>query len=162
MKRVNVRALVFSLFAVYLIAFLGSLLTYPKVNSAWYASIRTPLTPPNWVFPVVWNLLFLLIACSLYLSWTAKTKNKKQAKENHKKIIIVFGVNLLLNVLWSFLFFTLQSPMLSFFELMLFEISIIFMIFTTLKIRKSAAYLLLPYFLWIVFAGILNYLAAFP
>ena len=161
MKRVNVKALVLSLFIVYFIAFLGSLFTSQQVDTAWYASLRTPLTPPNWVFPVVWNILFLFIACSLYLSWTAKAKNKKQAKKNHKLIIITFGANLLLNVFWSFLFFTLKSPVLSFFELILFELSIFAMIFITYRIRKSAAYILVPYGAWVLFAGILNYLIAF-
>ncbi len=161
MKRVNARALVLSLFIVYLVAFIGSLFSSASVNSQWYNSVKPSITPPNWVFPVVWNILFLFIAVSLYLSWTAKTKTKKESKRNRIKIAVVFGINLLLNTLWSFLFFTLHSPVVSFYELVALEISIFAMMFITYRIRKAAALILIPYALWIVFAGILNYIIAF-
>ncbi len=160
MKRVNVRALVLSLFVVYLVAFIGSLFS-TSVTSPWYNSIRPSITPPNWVFPIVWNILFLFIAGSIYMSWTAKTKNRKESRRNKVKIVIVFGINLLLNILWSYLFFTLRSPVVSFYELLALEASIFVMIFMTYKIRKASAYILIPYALWIVFAGILNYIIAF-
>jgi translocator protein len=161
MKRVNVRTLVLCLFIVYLIAFIGSLFVSNTINSPWYSSIKTPITPPNWVFPVVWNILFLFIASSLYLSWTANTKTKKESKKNRIKIAIIFGINLLLNIFWSYLFFTLQSPLFSFYELIAFEVSIFVMIVITYRIRKSAGLILIPYALWIIFAGILNYIIAF-
>lgn len=161
MKKVNWKVLFVCLLIVYLVAFIGSLLTTSSVNSSWYASIKPAITPPNWVFPIVWNILFLLISVSLYFAWTAKAKNKKEEKKNKIKIAVVFGINLLLNLKWSFLFFYLQSPMLAFFELVLFEASIIAMIIITHKIRKVSAYLLIPYAVWVAFAGILNYLVAF-
>ena len=161
MKKVNVRVLILSLFFVYLAAFIGALLSSSGVNSIWYNSVKPAITPPNWVFPVVWNILFFLIAISLYLCWTAKNKNKKQSRKNKIRIMLVFGVNLLLNILWSYLFFTVQSPVIAFYELVIFEISIFAMIFVTYKISKTSAYLLLPYAIWVVFAGLLNYLIAF-
>lgn len=156
MKRVNLKVLFLCLLIVYLVAFIGSLLTTSSVNSSWYDSIKVSLTPPNWVFPVVWNILFLLIAVSLYFAWV-KSKNKK----GRKKVAVAFGINLFLNLLWSFLFFFLQSPKLAFFELIFFWISILAMIFVAYKIKKVSAYLLIPYALWVAFAGILNYLIAF-
>jgi len=156
MKRVNLKVLFTCLLIVYLVAFIGSLLTTSSVNSSWYASVKPAITPPNWVFPVVWNILFLLIAVSLYFAWI-KSKNKK----NKTKVAVVFGINLLLNILWSFLFFFLQLPALAFFELIIFEASIIAMIIITNKIKKVSAYLLIPYAVWVAFAGILNYLIAF-
>lgn len=161
MKRVNVRALILCLFIVYLVAFLGSLFVSKTITSPWYNSIKPSITPPNWVFPVVWNILFLFIASSLYLSWIAKTKTKKESKKNRIKIAIIFGVNLLLNILWSYLFFTLQLPLVSFYELIALEVSIIVMFFITYRIRKAAGIILIPYALWIIFAGILNYIIAF-
>lgn len=160
MKRVNVRTIVLCLFIVYLVAFIGSLFSSSQVNSQWYNSVKPSITPPNWVFPVVWNILFLFIAVSLYLSWTAKTKTKKESKTNRIKIAIAFGINLLLNILWSYLFFTLHSSI-SFYELVALEVSIFVMMFITYKIRKAASFILIPYALWIIFAGILNYLIAF-
>lgn len=161
MKRVNWKVLFICLFIVYLVAFIGSLLTTSSVNSSWYTSIKPTITPPNWVFPVVWNILFLLIAISLYFAWTAKSKNKKEEKNNKTKIATVFGINLFLNLLWSFLFFYLQSPKAALYELIFFLGSIIAMIIITHKIKKVSAYLLIPYAVWVAFAGILNYLTAF-
>lgn len=161
MKRVHVRTLVLCLFIVYLVAFVGSLFSSSQVNSQWYNSVRPSITPPNWVFPVVWNILFLFIGISLYMSWAAKTKTKEGSKRNKVKIAIIFGVNLLLNILWSFLFFTLHSPVVSFYELVALEVSIFVMMFITYKIRKAASFILIPYAIWIIFAGILNYIIAF-
>jgi len=157
MKRVNLKVLFLCLFIVYAVAFIGSLLTTSSVNSSWYTSIKPAITPPNWVFPVVWNILFLLIAVSLYFAWTKSKNNKK----NKTKIAVVFGINLFLNLLWSFLFFYLQSPAIAFFELILLWGSILAMIIITYRIRRVSAYLLVPYALWVAFAGILNYLIAF-
>ena len=127
-----------------------------SVNSSWYESIRPSITPPNWVFPVVWNILFFLIAISLYLSLiTVKDKTLKL------KLKIVFGINLFLNVLWSFFYFYLKKPDFAFFELIFLWLSIISMIYITWKINKKSAWLLVPYLLWVSFAGILNYLSAF-
>jgi tryptophan-rich sensory protein len=152
---INWKVLILSLVIVYSVAFLGSLFTSPGINSGWYETIKPSITPPAWVFPVVWNTLFLLIALSLYFAWT-NAKNRK----DKKKIAIVFSANLLFNLLWSFLFFTLRSPAAAFFELIILLLpSIIAMILATKKINKPSSYLLIPYFIWVAFASILNYLS---
>ena len=155
------KALVICLLAVYAFAALGSIFTFRSVNSPWYDSIKPTITPPNWVFPVVWNILFLLIAASLFLLWTARFRNKKHREISRKRVALAFGINLFLNTLWSALFFGLKSPAASLFELAVLWISIIAMIFTAYRIRKISAYLLLPYGLWVIFAGILNAIIVF-
>ena len=76
--------------------------------------------------------------------------------------MIIFGLNFLFNILWSVLFFTMKNPILSFFELIfLLWPSIFAMVFVSWKIKKLSAYLLIPYLIWVSFAGILNYLIAF-
>ncbi|MFH1311532.1 MAG: TspO/MBR family protein [Nanoarchaeota archaeon] len=156
MKKINWKILISSLLIVYLIAFLGSLFTSSSVNSSWYQEIKPEITPPNLVFPVVWNILFFLIALSLYFSWiNAKTKKDK------KRIILVYCANLILNLYWSILYFGLHNPILAFYEIILFWFSIIAMILITYKINKTASYLLVPYLLWVSFAIILNYMSAF-
>lgn len=150
------KALIVCLILVYGIAFIGSIFTSGNVNSEWYSSVKSSLTPPNYIFPIVWNILFFLIAISLYLSWTSAKKNQK------KPLVWIFVVNLILNALWSFLFFTKRNPTLSFIDLIFIWITIIGMIYVTHKINKIASYLLIPYFVWVSFAGILNYLIAFP
>lgn len=151
-KEVNWKVLIVSLVLVYLTAFLGSLFTD---TTGWYQSVKPTITPPNFVFPIVWNILFFLIALSLYFSYiNSKGKQKKN-------IIIVFTINLILNALWSFLFFGLQNPIAGFVELIVLWVSIITMVFVTSKVSKLSAWLLVPYLLWVSFAGILNYLIAF-
>jgi len=140
---------------VYAIAFVGSLFTFGSVNSPWYQGIKPEITPPNFVFPVVWNILFFLIAISLYLAWTNSNRKEKNL------VAWVFGANLTLNLIWSIIFFGLQNPLLAFFELILLWLSIILLIKTTFNINKASSYLLVPYLLWVSFAGILNALIAF-
>ena len=154
-KRINWKILIVSLIIVYLVAFIGSLFTSPVTNSAWYESIRPVITPPNWVFPIVWNILFFLIAISLYLSWLHSNKKQKNL------VAWVFGINLVLNVFWSVLYFGLKNPVFAFYELILLWSSILIMILVTCRINKTSSYLLIPYFLWVSFAGVLNYLSAF-
>jgi len=151
----TLKTLLLCVLVVYVFALFGSLFTSSAVNSSWYNSIRVSLVPPNWVFPVVWNILFFLIALSLFYAWTSGKK------ESRKRVAIVFGINLFLNALWSLLFFSLKKTNLAFFELIVLWVSILFMIFTTRKINKKSAWLLVPYLLWLTFAGILNYLIAF-
>ena len=150
MAKINWKILIISFVIVYLISFLGSLFTDTE---DWYESVKPSITPPNYIFPIVWNILFFLIALSLYIAWT-KTKNKKP-------LLIAFGLNLILNLLWSVIFFGLKQPILSFIELILLWLSIIFLIKTTSKINKTSSYLLIPYLLWVSFAGVLNFLIVF-
>jgi benzodiazapine receptor len=155
-KKVNWKVLIDCLIIVFLIAFLGSMFTTSKTNSDWYQLNKPSITPPNFVFPVVWNILFFLISLSLYFAWT-NSKNRK----SKTKIVFAFGINLILNAFWSYLFFKLENPTYAFYELIILWFSILFMILTTYKINKKSSYLLIPYFIWVSFAGILNYLFAF-
>ena len=155
-NRINWKVLILCLIAVYLIAFVGSLFTFQSVNSSWYESIKPDITPPNYVFPIVWNILFFLIALSIYFLWTsAKNQSTK------KSIAILFGINLFFNLLWSYLFFGTENPQGAFIDLILIWISILTLFILTYRVNKKSFYLLVPYFLWVSFAGILNYLSAF-
>jgi tryptophan-rich sensory protein len=155
-RKVNFKVLILSLVIVYSVALIGSLFTSPVTKTDWYDSIRPSITPPSIVFPIVWNILFLLIALSLYVIITSK-KNEKFKK----KAYIIFGVNFFLNILWSVLFFGLKNPFLAFFEIILLWISILVMIIYSYKINKNSSYLLVPYILWVSFAIVLNALSAF-
>jgi len=138
---------------VFLVAFIGSLFTSTNTNSDWYNSIKPSITPPNSVFPIVWSILFFLIALSLFFLWI--NSNKKQKK----KLVWVFGINFILNIVWSLFYFGLREVSLAFFEITLLWISIVSMVFIAWKIDRKAAYLLIPYLLWVSFAVILNYLS---
>jgi len=153
-KKVNWKVLVFSFLIVFAIAFSGSLFTAPNTDTEWYNSIRPEITPPNWVFPIVWNILFILIALSLYFSWIS-AKNKKAKR----KIIMVFGINFILNIFWSILYFGLKNPFLALIEIFFLWSSIMLMVYVVYDVNRKAGYLLIPYLLWVSFAIVLNYLS---
>ncbi|MGC9309665.1 MAG: TspO/MBR family protein, partial [Candidatus Nanoarchaeia archaeon] len=119
--------------SIFLVAFIGSLFTN---TGEWYESIKPDITPPGWVFPVVWNILFLLIAISFYLAMVSSDKKEI------KKVVIVFIINFILNILWSYFFFSLQKPFFAFIELILLWFSILVMIYVTAGINKISPILL--------------------
>src|SRR4030043_1975897 len=120
MKKVSWKSLIASFVAVYLVAALGSIFTVGNTSGEWYESIKPSITPPGWVFPIVWNILFFLIALSLYFAWISEKKQKG-------KIMFVYGINFILNILWSILFFTLKQPKFAFIELLFLCLSIVSM-----------------------------------
>ncbi|MCX8159121.1 MAG: tryptophan-rich sensory protein [Candidatus Pacearchaeota archaeon] len=132
----------------------GSLFT--NVSSGWYESIKPiGITPPNYVFQIVWTILYILIWISMTLSIT-------NAKGNLKiRIIELFGINLLFNILWSFLFFNLHLVKIAFFDLILILLSTLALINICWKVSKLSSWLLLPYALWLTYAGFLNFIIAF-
>jgi len=151
MKKIKV--LIISLIVVFIVAFLGSLLT-GNVKSDWYQAIKPNITPPSFVFPIAWSILFFLIALSLCFSYiNAKTKIDKG------NIGAVFAANFLVNIAWSLLFFYLKNPAAAFVDIIILWVSILLMIFVTRKTSKLASWLLVPYLLWVSFAVILNFLS---
>ena len=129
----------------------GSLFTMPAIPT-WYASLTKPsFAPPGSVIGIIWLILYTLMGISLYLVWTSKKKDKKTA-------IGVFGFQLILNALWSFLFFGLKSPLYGLICILLMWIAIAATIVFFYKIDKKAAYLLVPYLAWVSIATVLNYL----
>lgn len=153
MKKINLKVLFFSFLAVIAVSVLGS--SFTNADSDWYNSVRPAITPPNWVFPVVWTTLYIMIALSIYFAFTNAKKSQK------KTLYFLFGANLIFNLLWSWLFFGLHLPILSMADIILMWITIISLIFYNYRISKLSSWLLVPYFLWVSFASILNGLIAF-
>jgi len=153
-KRVNWKVFIVCVLVVYSVALIGSIFTSQSTNSSWYDSIKPAITPPNYVFPIAWNILFILIIFSLYFSWTEAKKIKEK-----KKIIILFGINFILNILWSVFYFGMRNPSLAFIEIIFLWASILLLVLGIYKTSKKASMLLLPYLLWVSFAGVLNYLS---
>ncbi len=149
-KRINWNVLIVSLLIVFAISFVGSLFTSGNTNSPWYLESRPSFTPPNFVFPIVWPIFYFLIALSLYFAWIKAKKNEKM------KVAIVFGINLIANALWSYLFFGIKNPLLSFIDILIILVTIVGMIFVAGRIDRKAGWLLVPYLLWVGFATILN------
>lgn len=131
---------------------IGSIFTTPAIPT-WYANINKPtFRPPNWVFAPVWTTLFLLMGIALFLV-LRKGLNKKDIKI----AISVFAFQLVLNTLWSFLFFGLKSPFAAFVEIIFLWIAILASIILFFRISRPAGALLIPYILWVSFASILNF-----
>jgi len=147
---INWKIFGFSFGCVILAAILGSFLTD---SGSWYDSLKPSITPPDYVFPIVWTILFFLIALSFYLS-LVKTKDAGIVTR-------IYAMNLVLNVLWSYLFFVMHKPFFSFVEIILLWLSIGLMILVNWRGNKISAYLLAPYLLWVSFAAVLNFLIAF-
>lgn len=121
--------------------------------STWYSTLNKPsFNPPNWIFAPVWNLLYILMGVALFIVW-----EKGKENEYFKKAIWIFGIQLFLNFLWSFIFFYFHRPDLAFAEVILLWVLILLNIFYFSKISKLAAWLLAPYIFWVSFAAFLNF-----
>jgi tryptophan-rich sensory protein len=140
-----------SVLACLIAGFVGSVATMPSIPT-WYASLQKPaFNPPNWIFGPVWTTLFIMMGVAAFLVWDKGLENKKV-----KISLAIFGLQLLLNVLWSILFFGLQSPLYAFIDIIMLWASILATIIYFYRISAAAAYLLIPYILWVSFASILN------
>lgn len=138
---------------------LGSFFTVaspPAGGLTWYATLnKLSFSPPNWVFGPVWALLYIMMGISLYLVVIAKARNREKA-------IFVFVLQLVLNALWSIIFFGMKNPTLALVDIAALWIAIFLTIKAFFKISKPSAYLLIPYFLWVSFASILNLSIVLP
>ncbi|HVU80139.1 MAG TPA: TspO/MBR family protein [Candidatus Paceibacterota bacterium] len=131
---------------------IGSAFTAPAI-SGWYAALEKPqVAPPNWVFAPVWTTLFLLMGVAAYLVW------RKPASRGRTLALKLFFAQLILNVLWSVLFFGLKSPAMALAEIALLWLSIAATIWAFSKISGPAALLLAPYLAWVSFASYLNFM----
>lgn len=133
------------------VGYLSSLVTAESVKT-WYPTLKKPFfNPPNWIFVPVWSLLYVLMGIAGGLVWNQLENNRELVKKG----LFFFTVQLLLNAMWSYLFFGLHNILLAVIEIILlwlivFETYLIFK-----KIDKMAAKLFIPYILWISFATIL-------
>ena len=117
-----------------------------------YRQLRQPpLAPPGWVFPVVWTILYVLMGYASYRIWVSDSP--KREKQDALKL---YGAQLAVNFLWPLVFFGLEQYLLAFFVLLLLWALIFFTIRAFARIDETAADLLLPYIIWVTFAGYLN------
>lgn len=132
------------------VAVLGGLMTE---IGPWYASLRKPSwQPPEWLFGPAWTVIFALVAMSGVAVW-----RRTQSARERRIILLLFLANALLNVLWSVLFFRLQRPDWAFAEVIALWLSIVVLIVALRRRSSAAAWLLVPYLLWVAFAAYLNW-----
>lgn len=116
----------------------------------WYPHLDKPaLTPPNWVFPVVWTILYVLMGISIGFIINSGTKRMRF-------FIILFILQLFFNFTWSITFFYIQNPISGFMNILILDVLVIFYIIESYYVSRPASILFLPYALWILFASYLN------
>ena len=110
---------------------------------------KSPLSPPGWLFPVVWTLLYILMGIASYLVLTSG--------KNYGTAITVYAVQLIVNFLWPIIFFNLELYLFAFVWLAALWLLILFTAVLFYRISAPAGYLMIPYLVWVTFAGYLNY-----
>lgn len=120
--------------------------------ASWYPTLAKPsFNPPAWVFGPTWTVLYILMGVALFLVWRQGLDT-----QGVRLALIAFGVQLMLNALWSIIFFRMQSPGWAFAEIILLWIAIIATLWAFWRVMPAAGWLLVPYLAWVSFAGVLN------
>ena len=115
----------------------------------WYASLNKPSwTPPNWLFPVAWTVLYAMIAVAGWKVWQV---------QGFGSAVAVWGIGLAVNMAWSWLMFGRQDIGLALVDLILLWLAIVAFLVLAWPLDRVAAYLFVPYFFWVSFAGALNF-----
>ena len=152
MKKGDVFKLIVSIVVCQMAGVIGGFFTASSVNT-WYASLTKPsFNPPNWLFSPVWITLYVLMGVALFLVWRQGLRT-----EGVQNALYIFGVQLILNALWSIVFFGLKMPLAGFIVIVILWGFILIALMKFRKISKLAGILLVPYLLWVSFAGVLNF-----
>ncbi len=118
----------------------------------WYAALeKPPFNPPNWLFAPVWTLLYILMGVAAFLVWRKGLENRQV-----RTALIVFLVQLILNALWSVVFFGLELPLYGFIVIVFLWLAILLTVLKFYRISLASSVLLWPYLLWVTFAAVLN------
>ncbi|MFO7526088.1 MAG: TspO/MBR family protein [Ignavibacteriaceae bacterium] len=150
MKKLDIIKFVISILIPLLLGAIAGGFTSQAVPG-WFASLNRPsFSPPNWIFGPVWTILYILLGLSLYLIW------KQIPSKERNNAILIFSIQMFLNFIWSFVFFYFNQIGLALIVIIGLWLSIILMINRFYKIKPLAAYLNLPYILWVTFASALN------
>ncbi|WP_109302445.1 TspO/MBR family protein [Aquimarina sp. AU474] len=135
-----------------LIGFLGSIATQTSIDT-WYQTLNKPFfTPPNWIFAPVWTILYIMMGIAAGIVWSRGFYHKWV-----KVALYHFGFQLLLNAAWSIFFFGLQNPLIALLDIIALFILLLFTIKWFKVVNTTAAYLLIPYVIWVAFAAALNF-----
>jgi benzodiazapine receptor len=149
----NVSKFLTPLICILLTLIIGSLSGLANVGSinTWYAQLNKPsFNPPGYLFGPVWTILYLLMGVSLYLVWKAPDGKMRDYA------LIIFGIQMVLNFVWSFIFFYFHQPGWALVDIIALWVFIVAMIFIFYRISKVAALIQILYLLWVSFATVLN------
>lgn len=145
-------ALVVWIVISFLPGFIGSIFTSPNIPT-WYATLKLPVfTPPGWFIGLVWTGLYLLMGIAAYLIWEKGFESKAV-----QLALAVFVIQLLLNGLWSYLFFGLHGILPGLIEIIVLWLFIVWTMILFFPLSSVAGWLLVPYLLWASFASVINF-----
>lgn len=145
------KPLLISLAFAYGVGFVGSLITMSAVDT-WYADLMKPyINPPDWVFGLVWTILYAVMAFAAWRIWEAHKKRGQRGEA-----LIVYGIHLVINLFWSIAFFILKDFLLALAIIIFLVTFIAALIVLFYHIDRLAGLLLIPYFLWVCFVAYLN------
>jgi tryptophan-rich sensory protein len=130
---------------------IGAFFTTPNIDTWYQTIVRPDWTPASWVFAPVWITLYTLMGIALFFVW------EKKGSVNIKKAVSVFGFQLVLNSLWSIIFFGFNNITLALAEIVFLLGAIVWTMVEFRKISRTAFYLLIPYLLWVCLATALNF-----
>lgn len=129
---------------------LGTIFTLDAIPM-WYATLQKPFfSPPNWIFGPVWTLLYTFMGIAAFLVW------RERKKPGAKQVLILYGIHLVLNTVWSILFFGLHNPGVALMEIIVLAAMILVLLIRFASYNKAASILMVPYLAWVCFASVLN------
>lgn len=147
-SNIKLKPLLYFVFGTLAVGFISSL--FGSSVQDYGELIKPALSPPPVVFPLVWTILYALMGFSVYLIYESKAPNKKIA-------LLFYFAQLVVNALWTFFFFGLNAYLFSFLWLVLLFVLVVITAYLFYQINKTAGLLFIPYILWLVFAGYLNW-----
>ncbi len=145
---INVKKLIKCIAIPLVVGGISALITKEAMEQ-FYKLDHPPLTPPQWLFPIVWTILYILMGISLYIILEKGNKTLYDARK-------LFYYKLIINFMWTVFFFNFKWYLFSFFWLLLLWVMMLVLVRKFYKISKVAAYMNVPQILWITFAGYLN------
>ncbi len=146
------KTFIFSIVAALSVGGLSALITIKNMKQLFSEIDTPPLSPPAILFPIVWTLLYVLMGFSSAVIFEHRSFKQREADRG----LILYGVNLFLNFFWSIIFFNMRAFTFAFVWLLILWSVILAMIAEFYKVNKLAAYLQIPYAVWVTFAGYLT------
>ena len=156
MNKEKIKTIAIAIIIPLLVGGISSFLTMDGMDKFKYLD-QPFLSPPSWVFPVVWTILYILMGIASYLIYKDKNVITYEEKE---KALLLYVVQLIFNFFWSIIFFNMQMFVFAFIWLIILWGMVLLLIIYAYKVNKKASYLLIPYILWLTFAGYLNIMIA--
>lgn len=149
MKDIDFKELFKYIFITLLIGVIPSIFVYRNIENYKLLS-KPPLSPPSFIFPIVWTIIYILLAISFYRVMNTHNNKKSEAK-------LIYFIQLVVNALWTPIFFGFNEYFLAFLWIIMLILLVVIMLITFFKIDKISFYLNIPYIIWLLFASYLNF-----